>query len=41
MQLDFSFLLEAVKKFPKILDNIGVLKLGTHARYGVLLTKEK
>jgi hypothetical protein len=39
--LDFAFVLEAIRQFPKILDNIGVLKIGKHARYGVLITKEK
>ncbi len=41
MQLDFTFVLEAVKRFPKILDNIGVLKVGKERKYGVLITKEK
>ena len=40
IQLDFSFVLQALQSFPKILDNIGVLKIGA-TRFGVLITKEK
>jgi len=32
-------LIEAVVRVPKILDNIGVLKVGELRRYGVLVTK--
>ena len=41
MQLDLSFLSEAVPTNPKILDNIGVVCLGGGVRYGVLVTREK
>ena len=40
MKLDFSFVLLALQTNPKILDNIGVLKIGA-TRFGVLITKEK
>lgn len=40
-QLDFSFVVLALQSFPKILDNIGVLKIGNATRFGVLITKEK
>lgn len=38
-KLDFSFVVQALQSFPKILDNIGVLKIGSSTRFGVLLTK--
>jgi len=41
IEISFNFLFESIKENPKILDNIGVLKIDKVQRFGVLVTKEK
>ena len=37
--MDFQFLFEAIRENPKILDNIGVLKISETEKFGILVTK--